>query len=92
MWTTEVRSRTVPIVPETVRIDLTTVRIDLTNENLARLVKAFRIAHGYTQAQLGRRLGISKNAVCNVERGRDYVLAPTLIRLMKLGIVRYGDL
>ena len=50
---------------------------------IGKRVRAIRLEKGLSQIQLGARIGIVGNYICNVETGRSH---STLTRLMKLAI------
>jgi transcriptional regulator with XRE-family HTH domain len=48
---------------------------------LGRLVRAHRDRVGLSQADLGRRVGLSRTSVTNIERGRQKILVHQLLSL-----------
>jgi transcriptional regulator with XRE-family HTH domain len=48
----------------------------------ADIVKAIRKQMGWTQAELGSRIGIGRAQVCNVETGRHDIPASKLLALL----------
>lgn len=50
-------------------------------EQIARRLVAFRIEHGLSQAELGRRCGVSQPAIARLERGEHEPRLATLRRV-----------
>jgi transcriptional regulator with XRE-family HTH domain len=48
---------------------------------LGRLVRAHRDRLGLSQADLGRRVGLSRTSITNIERGRQRILVHQLVAL-----------
>lgn len=55
-----------------------------TAEQLPALLQAFRKQSGLTQADTAMRLGISQQALSNIERNADKVSADRLLKLLSL--------
>jgi transcriptional regulator with XRE-family HTH domain len=51
--------------------------------NAAELIRATRMAEGLSQAQLGRRLGITQPAVARLEAAGDAITVETLRRTLR---------
>jgi len=41
--------------------------------DLGAFIRELRLAHGYTQAQLGEFVGLSRTSVTNIENGRQTI-------------------
>jgi HTH-type transcriptional regulator/antitoxin HipB len=55
-----------------------------TAEQLPALLQAFRKQSGLTQADTAMRLGVSQQALSNIERHADKVSADRLLRLLSI--------
>jgi transcriptional regulator with XRE-family HTH domain len=53
-------------------------------DTLGRRIKAARMQRGVNQAELARALGISANAMVDIEKDRSYPRADRLINIMEV--------
>jgi transcriptional regulator with XRE-family HTH domain len=51
--------------------------------NTAEIIKAVRTQMGWSQAELGQRIGVGRSQVCNIETGRNDIPASKLLALLE---------
>jgi transcriptional regulator with XRE-family HTH domain len=49
----------------------------------AEIIKAVRKQMGWSQAELGQRIGVGRSQVCNIETGRNDIPASKLLALLE---------